>query len=325
MNPIRRYLPSYTQLSEEQAELLSYNTGEWYTTSITNIPDSKLPESLTATVRGMMELQTKWLGFGNASPVISYEIRRPTSDNLEFQYSLPTKRLERKLRTQLTNEIPDLKFKHGTDGLPVTEDDSVGGAILTTGRRDWYPLRTEFDFPPINSLASTLHRHAMQNTRFVIQVLFQPVIGNPVKNWWRTRRTYQHIGFLRKEKEKLWGGRPPTPREKQQANAIEDKAGTRRFHTTIRILIIGAKDYTPRRVKETAGGFNIFESPDTGQYLNTSTIRSPLHSRIYSFAKTVNNRRFGAWHRSFQASIPELAALISLPDRNQRNIHNTQP
>lgn len=321
MNLFSRFRHEYVVLSEDQAETLSQPDEDWY--SVTVKPASttaSVPESVTATIKAVLEMQTGFLGFRNRSPVAAYEIRRTTPDNLSFQFSLPTKRLERKLRTHLNHEIPEVEFEPGKDGLPVTEGDSVGGALLTPRKRDWYPLQTSHDFPPMNSVASALHRHAMQDTRIVIQLLFQPVAGRPIRSWWRTKRMYQQIGYLRKEKEKLWHNRSPTPREKQQAKAIERKAGTIGFHTSIRVLIIGAEEYMRSRVKEVSGAFNIFDNPDTGQYLNTHTVHTLVPSRIYNFAETVTNRRFGNWHRRFQASIPELAALVSIPNHSQQNI-----
>jgi len=323
MNPFRRHLPSYTTLTEEQAETLSQSEPERTAVKV-RPPRDSCPETVEETVRGILEIQRKWLGIKNASPVIAYEARRTTPQNLEFQFTLPTKRTERKLRTHLKNEIPGIELQQGETGIPVTEGDTVGGGILTTGRRDWYPLRTDFDQPPANSLAGALHRHAMQDTTVIIQVLFQPVAGRPLHNWWRTRRTYHRIGYLRKEKEKLWNNRPPTPREKKQADAIERKAGTTCFHTSIRFLVIGAGEYTPSRVKELSGAFNTYENPDTGQYLNAVTLRTPFTSRLIRYASAVKAREFNGYHRRFQASIPELAGLVSIPDRSQENLETSQ-
>jgi hypothetical protein len=78
-------------------------------------------------------------------------------------------------------------------------------------------------------------------------------------------------------------------------------------------------------VKEIAGAFNHFEDSTTGQYLNTSTVRSLRESRFLDFADAVRKRDFADWSLSFQASNPELAALVSIPDRNQQNIRYAQP
>jgi len=315
----------YTTLSEEQAEHLQHPTKPWYCTEIKPPTREEPPANLSEFVRSIQEIQSGLFKIRNQSPVSAFEIRRDNPDRLKFVFATPTQRLDRKLRTQLTNHVPKTKFEAGTHGLPVQSEDSVGGALLTPGRRDWYPLQTEFDNPPVNSLTAALHRHAMQDTKFVIQILFQPVAGNPVKRWWWRRRAYQRLGYLRKEKEKLWHSRPATNREKQQANAIERKAGTTRFYTSIRILVIGASEYTKSRVKELAGGFNVFENPDTGQYLNTVTITSVRSNRITRFCRAIADRDFQAWSRRFQLSAEELGGLITLPSRRQENIIEAEP
>lgn len=324
MNPVHRLLPAYARLNEAQAQHLSY-APEGYTVQVKPPGHSSIPATLGRFVRGVLEFQTKWFGTRNTSPTIAYEIRRSISDEMTLQYWVPTKRLERKVRTQLTNEIPDISFEPGHSGLPVAQGDSIGGAILTTGRRDWYPIETEFDHPPTNSLVSTLHRDAMPDTRIVLQILLKPVCGRPVRSWWRKQRTYQQIGYLRKTKEGLWNSRKPTLRERRQARAIERKAGIPRFYTSIRVLVIGAGSSTRNRLKEVTGGLNVYQDPDTGQYLEQITVRSPLSSRIVRFASAVNNRRFGRWHRRFQVSIPEVAGLVAIPDKSQRNIATAKP
>lgn len=324
MNPVKHLLPSHTVLSEDQAEQLSQPVSGWHTVEVRPSGDPDYPATLNTFAKTVLEIQTGLLGVRNHSPTTAFEIRRNPSGKLRFQFSTQTKRLERKIRTHLVNELPDIELTEGIGGIPVAEKDTIGGGILTTGRRDWYPIQTEFDDPPTNNLVGTLHRHAMQDTGIVIQILFKPVAGWPPKRWYRNRRTYQRIGYLRKEKEKLWNNRPPTPREKRQADAIERKAGTSRFHVSIRLLLINSGEYTPSRVKELAGAFNVYENPDTGQYLNAVTVRT-LKQRILGFAATVNQRRFGGWHRRFHASTEELAALVSIPDRIQDNIRTAKP
>ncbi len=322
MRLTNRLFQTWTTLSEKKAQRLR-NTGvDWYTVQVQPPKNTDIPVTLEKTVRGILELQSKWFGLKNLSPVTAFEIRRPLPDQLRFQYSVPSKRLERKLRTQLQNEVPEIRFKDGENGLPVSKDDTVGGGALIPGRKDCYPFRTDFDEPPVNSLAATLHRHAMQDTQFIIQVLFKPVVGHPLKHWWWTRNTYQRIGYLRKEKTgKLpWHDRPATPREKRQADTIEHKAGTSKFHTSIRLLVIGAGKHTPSRIKEISGGFNIFENPDTGQYLDTFTVKNLRSSKITEYAETVAQRQLDGTP-TFRTSIPELAALVSLPNRQQENIH----
>jgi len=228
--------------------------------------------------------------------------------------------MERKVRTQLSNQLPGIKLSTGSSKLPVSPGDSIGGGILSPGREHRYPLRTEFDSPPINNVVAGLHRHAMQDTKLVVQILFQPVAGRSIKEWWRKRRSYQTTRFLRKEKEQLWGTRSPTRRERRQANLIEEKQGQRRFWTSIRFAVIGAKEYTPSRVKELAGGFNIFENPETDQYLNTTTIQGLRKRRFLEFYQAIRDRRFNGYSHRFQASVPELAGLVSIPSRTQKNI-----
>ncbi|RJX51905.1 hypothetical protein [Halonotius pteroides] len=314
-----------TKPTEEQAEILQKPPVKSYSLEVKTPRNGDIPAVPVNLVKAVTELQSKRLGFVNTSPVASFEIRRSHPDKIKFQFSIPTVRLERKLRTHLTNEIPGIRFEKGSQGIPVTSEDTVGGGLLTTGRRDWYPLKHEFKDPPINSVVSALHRHAMRDTKFIVQILFQPVIGRPLRRWYWRRRAYQRIGYLRKEKEKLWGSRNPTPREKRQADAIEDKAGTNRFHTSIRFLVIGADEYTQSRVKELSGGYNIFENPDTGQYLDTVTVKSLRENQILGFAETVANREFGSWSHRFQTSVPELAALLSLPSTEQENITQAEP
>lgn len=287
-------------------------------------PEKGTPSSLKRTIRGVLEFQAKWLGLRNASPYAAFEIHRTTPNTVTLQYLLPTKRLERKLRTQLKNEIPGVSFSDGTTKIPLGEGETLGGGLLTTGRKDWYPLRTEFDNPPQNSVVSLLHRHAMRDSKIVIQVLFQPVIGKPVRNWWWIHRAYNRIGYLRKEKEKLWHNRPPTPREKKQADKIEQKTGSPRFHVSIRFLVVGADEFTPSRVKELAGGFNIYENLDTGQYLDAVTIQGIRSTSFTHHATAIAERRFNRTPR-FQASLQELAGLVSLPEPRQENITTAEP
>jgi hypothetical protein len=162
----------------------------------------------------------------------------------------------------------------------------------------------------------------MQGTRIIIQVLFQPWIGQPVRNRLWIRRAYKQLGYLRKQKPDVlpWHDRPATPREKRQADEIEEKAGNPRFQVSIRFLVIDAGEHTPSRVKELAGAFNVFEDGTTGQYLNTETIRPYWESRFIEYADAVRRRQFEGWSLAFQASQKEVAALVSLPNRSQDNI-----
>jgi len=322
-----RLLNDHTTLDQEDAQQLRHGLSDQYTIEVLPPRGGDLPATLTRFVKGITEYQTRWLGLLNASPVTAYEIRRDRHGDLTYQFTVPTKRLERKIRTNLVEEIPDVSFREGSDGLPVQTDDSIGGGLLYLGRGDWYPLRIKYDHPPINSLTAALHRHAMQGTRVIIQTLFQPWIGHPVRNRLWIRRTYKQIGYLRKQKPDVlpWHDRPATPREKRQADAIEEKAGNPRFQVSIRFLVIGAGEHTPSRVKELAGAFNVFEDGTTGQYLNMETIQPYQETRFIDYANAVQRREFDGWSLAFQASQQELAALVSIPDRNQKNISYSQP
>jgi hypothetical protein len=322
---IDRYRHFTTAPTETQAQRLQNPVKRFQTVEIKTPSTGDIPAVPANLVKVITELQSNWLGLKNTSPVTSFEIRRENPDNIKVQISTPTIRLQRKIRTHLSNQIPGIRFDKGVKGLPVTEGETIGGGILTTGRQDWYPLKHEFKEPPANSIISSLHRHAMQDTKFIVQILFQPVTGKPLRRWYWRRRAYQRIGYLRKEKEKLWGSRSPTPREKRQADSIEDKAGTNRYHTTIRFLVIGADEYTQSRVKELSGAFNTFENPETGQYLDTTTVKPFRENRILDYAETVAQRRFGSWSHRFQTSVPELASLISLPTTQQENLPTANP
>lgn len=312
-------------VNEEQVPQLSHSNGTWYNVQAKPPKNEELPATLKGFTAGIRELQTKWLKLRNVSPTIAFEIRRHTPEKLEFQFSTPTKRLERKVRTQLSNEIPTIEFDDGVEGLPVAEGSTVGGGFLTSGRRDWYPFRQDFDNPPVNSLVSTFHRHAMQNTQFVVQVLFQPVVGERIQRWLWKNQAYKQIHYLKKEKEKLWGSRSPTRREKRQADAIEAKAGNSRFHTSIRFVVVNADEYTKSRIKEVAGAYNTYENPETGQYLDTVTVETLRKQSLIDFLQSVADRRYGGWGRRFQASLNELAAFVSLPSIKRENIQYAQP
>lgn len=315
----------YTDLSEVEATRLSYAFGgkEHYTVEV-KPPLNSSHSLLENFVRGVQEIQSKYLGLVNTSPVTSFEIRR-VNNSLSFQFTAPTKRLERKIRSQLSAAIPDIGFDDGTNGLPVAEDVSVGGGMLTTGCSDALPLKTSYDSPPLNSLTASLHRHAMKNTSIVIQILFQPVAGKPLRRWLWRKSAYRKSRFLRKEKEKLWGTVSPTKREKQQADSVERKAAETRFKTSIRIVVVGAGEYTGSRVKEISGAFNVFENPDTGQYFDTITVTPIRQSQIYSFCNAVADRKYAGWSNSFHTTSGELAALVSIPDRQQDNITPADP
>lgn len=324
MNLLEDYVNDHLILTEEQAKVLSHCWESGYTIEVHPPVNKSVPKKLDLLIRGIQEIQSKWLGLVNVSPIISFEIRR-VAGQLHYQFSVPTKRLERKLRNHLANQVDGISFSDGYYGLPVTSQSEIGGGFLTAGRNDYFPFQTEFDSPPANALASTLHKHAMQDTDVVIQILFQPVIGKPVKRRWWRKKAYRQISFLKKEKEKLWGQRAPTQREKRQANQIEDKAGSNRFYTSIRFVVVGAGEHTASRVKELVGAFNVYENPETGQYLNLETVKTLREKPLFNFCNAVANREYGKWGYSFQTTIDELSGLVSIPSRRQDNIQFSQP
>lgn len=320
-------LDTYVEVGEDDAESLGWTPTGQHVFEV-NPPDSgDIPATLDRFVKNILEIQSKWFGLKNVSPVTAFEVRRPQTDRLKYQVAVPSKRLERKIRTHLSEEIPDIGFDKGVSGLPLMEGDTVGGGLLTLGRDDFHPLQTDHREPPANSVAVALHRHAMRDTRFVVQVLFQPIAGHPIRRWRWNRRAYKQVGYLKKEKPQTIPGheRPATEQEKNQADQIEQKARNTRFKASIRILVIGAGDNTRSRVKELSGAFGVFEDELSNQYLDTYTVKSVFPSRIFHFADAVRRRAMDSWTMPFHVSPSELAALVSIPDRKQKNIRYSKP
>lgn len=318
-------LSASARVSPSNAEQLRQVSKTLYPIEVYPPRNDDVPATLDDFVRGILEIQQKWCGLVNTSPTIAFEIRRAVPDRLRFQYVVPTKRLERKVRTQLADTITGVGFGTGTKALPVASGDPIGGGLLAPGTADWYSFATEFDDPPTNAITALLHRHAMPGTKIVVQLLFRPIAGNPLRNWWWRKNAASERNFLSREKEKLWGTSKPTRREKRKANAIDDKTGNARFWTAIRFAVIGAGQYTPSRVKELAGGFNRYENPATDQYFNAVTIRRARRAAFLDFYHAIAIREFAGWCRKFRTTVSELAALVSLPDRDQRNIQYATP
>jgi hypothetical protein len=150
-------------------------------------------------------------------------------------------------------------------------------------------------------------------------------VGRPVREWWWKRRAYKTVGYLRKEKEGLWNSRSATPRERSQADAVERKAATPRFATSLRVAVIGADDLIPSYVNEISGGYNVFDSLETDQYLAPSIVRSLRAKRVLGYAQSVSDRRFSQWSNRFDVSVEELGGLVSLPSHRQRNLATAHP
>jgi len=315
----------YTKVSREEAEKLHQPRNHFFAVKLLPPQHGDMPATVEDFVNGILEIQTKWLGLVNTSPVTAFEIHRPTPSNLFYQFVAPSERLSRKIRSQLVDEIPGIGFGSGVYELPVKAGDSVGGGLLTLGKKDWYPLETEFDAPPLNAVSALLNRHAVADTKIVVQILFQPLAGRPVQNWWWHRSGFKHRNYLQKETENLWGSTAPTRREKRKAAAVDTKLGNARFLSTIRFTVFGAEEYTPSRVKEVSGGFNRFKNPETGQYFETITLRSKRRSRFLEFVQAVADREFAGWSRKFRITVSELAALTAIPDRHQQNIEHAKP
>jgi len=321
MSVLNRLLSYTGTVNDETADTLSTG-GDMYTVEIHPPRRDDVPATLTRFIREIMELQSRWK-LWNVSPVTVFEIRRNRSGHLQLQFAAPTKRLERKIRNHLTEQVPGIKFDTGISGIPVARGDTVGGGVLTTGRSDAFPLRTEFDRPPTNNIVASLHRHSMDNLSIIVQILFQPLAGRPVRNRWWRRRAYKRVAYLRKEKHGVDPrlDREATPQERQQADKVEAKARNPLFRVGIRFLLIGVdEDFVRSRVKELAGSFNVFESPVTNQYLDTHTVKTVQTDRLIRFAESVAYRRLDGWVIPFRAGIPELAGLIAVPSIEQANI-----
>lgn len=257
MKLLNRFSKSHLELNENQAERLQNPQTDWYTVEAKPPRNQDLPATPELFIQGIREMKTKWLGVRNASPILAFEVRRSTPDRLRFQYSVPTKRLERKLRNHLSDSIPRVELAdNGINGLPVSTEDSIGGGTVTMGRTDWYPLKTEFDSPPINALAGSLHHEAMKDSNFVIQVLLRPIAGKPVRRWWYRRQARNQISRLRSKKEQLFGRRKPTVKEKKHAREIDDKATGTLFEASIRTVVVGADDHTPSRDRAASTKFS---------------------------------------------------------------------
>jgi hypothetical protein len=316
---------SFTEVSQREAKTVQAPMDDLYAVEVRLPRNSNAPATVETFTRSILELQSTFLGTRNASPIVTYELQRPRPEELQLQFLVSTKRVERKIRTQLSNQVNGIGFEQGETELPVEAGDTLGGGFLTLGRKDRFPLRTEFESPPLNSVVASLHRHAMTDSKIVIQIVFQPVSSEPVRERLRKHRSYQTVGFLRKEKESLWSSRSPTPRERKQADAVERKMGTRRYWVSIRFLVLNAGKFTPSRVKELAAGFNSFENGDTGQYLDIHTLRSARRKHFIKFLNAVKRRKFNGYSLKFQASVEELAALLSIPDRSQQNLRMAEP
>lgn len=314
-----RFGSSYVTLDSAAAKRLAQPSDVFKTVEVHPPFDIELPATLDRFVKAITEYQTRLLGIKNRSPIAAYEIQRFDLSRLRLQFALPSARLERKCRTHLSEQIPEITFEEGVNALPVREDDTVGVGVLTLRRNDMYPLETEFEQPPTNSVIASLHRHAIRDSRIVVQILFKPMAGHPVgKRLWHRKASHESRNLRSKKVGVLpWNDREATPLEREQARQIDRKAGSPRFKVSLRILVIGAGEYTPSRVEEVSGGFNIFSDEEMGQAFNTRTLRSLRNRPLLNAVERVRDRRLS---HSFQLSVAELAGLLSVPDRDQDNL-----
>ena len=270
----------------------------------------------TPVVKHLRSTRTAFLGFGNRSPVIAYELHRPQPDSLRLQIAVPSKRLERGYRTQLPQYADGVRFEDGSDGLPVSEEDSIGGATWTTTRSWPYPLRTSFQAPPLNSVVATLHRHAMRDTRFVLQILAQPVAGH-LRRYWGRKVAGWTRDELRTEQEGVVRSRQPTRYEREQAAAVDTKSRQPQWKVSIRLVVIGGEDYTLSRAAEVGSAFSMFGNEESGQRLRMQPLKVVRRSEIKRFAQAVANRSFGGSSAAFRVTDEELGALLSVPVRSE--------
>lgn len=267
---------------------------------------------LTQVAKHLRSSRTGLLGLRNRSPVIAYELCRPQPDSLRLQLAVPSKRVERIYRTQLPLNVDRVRFRDGTDGLPVEAGQSIGGAVWTTTRSWPYPLRTSFQAPPLNSVVAALHRHAMQRTRFMLQILAQPVAGR-LRQWWGRKTAAWTRDELRTEQEGMVRSRQPTRYEREQAADVDRKSRVPHWRVSIRLVVIGGNDLTLSRAAEVGSAFSMYDNPETGQRLRMQPLKVIRRGEIKRFAKAVALRRFGHSSAAFRVTDAELGALLSVP------------
>jgi hypothetical protein len=320
-----KLLRSQITASEEQAQQLQHTNKNWYNIEV-RPPRETPPARLDSVVKGTTEAGTKWFGLRNTSPVVAYEIRRHRPGQIRFQYSTPSARLDRKLRNHLMDAAPTAEIQDSsTNGLPVFENETVGVGQAKLLRRDWNPVKTDFDAPPVNKLVGSLHRNAMQDTKFIVQLLFQLVAGHPIRQRWNRREAFNRGRKLRKKKQLLIGERTATPLEKKQAKLLEEKAAGPLYNVRLRVVAIGADEYTGSRLRELAGCFNQYSHSESRQKLGVKPFKSIRSAPTFRLLKAVRDRELSDLDAGFQASAEEVGALASLPDRSQSNIVEARP
>lgn len=322
MNPVWRRLTSATTTIDDPA---AYQPEDQWQVVAVQPPRGSVPATITPILQTLHTKRSGWFGVRNQSPTVVFELYRTSPEQVTVQFAVPTTRLERTLRTQLARHIDGISFTDGVSGLPVSEGITVGGALGTLRRQDWYPLQTRFDQSPMDTVVTALHRHAMRDTRMVLQVLAQPVAGHPVREWWWNRRAGKERTYLRKEKEHLWGNRRATTRERDKAKQLDAKRSGTHWRCSIRLLAIGAGEHTTSRVGEVGSTFAVYENAETSQALHAVPVRALREKRLRGFVRAVGQRRFGQWSRRFRATHGELGGLMAVPSSDHEHITTASP
>lgn len=317
-------IPSYTRVTATQAASLAQPVSELYPVKVALPYDREAPATLSGVVQAVTEVQTGLGGVHNQSHTFAFEIRRPTPEELRVQFVFPRARLGRKARLALKTHVPTASVSDGTSGLPIHADDSLGGGFLRPRRPDWVPVKTSFTSPPTNHLIAALHPDAMPDTRFVVQVLVQPVAGRSLRQWRWQCQARQRARFLRQRRNENKTSSARSQVARETAHAIDEKRTSRRFWTAIRIVIIGANKATRARLTELKGAFNHYETPTPRQYFEAIPLRSLQTKRFLRFGRAVAHLSFAESLR-FQATTEEVGAFIAIPTNDQRNLEVGKP
>jgi hypothetical protein len=78
-----------TELNAPDAALLQTVGHDWYAVEVNPPRNSNTPATLDRFTRNIMEIQSKWLGLRNASPITAFGVRRPSPEGLRFQCAVP--------------------------------------------------------------------------------------------------------------------------------------------------------------------------------------------------------------------------------------------
>jgi len=308
-----RLTASATEVDAEQIRLLRRGNPNMRPISVQPPAHGTVPTTIRRVLQTVYQRRTGLLGIGNRSRPVVFEIRRATPDTVTLQFCVETEREERTLRTQLAAAIDGIEFGEGVTGLPIAEGQLLGGGLLVPKQAAWNPLRAEFESPPTDAVLAALHRHAMQDTSFVIQLLCVPVAGQPLRTRLFRYRARKQSTYLREHSEQLVGRRTSTVQERSRAAAIERKVRQPLWWVSIRVVVVGTGEYTVPRLQEVCAGFNVFENPESGQGLQVIPVSPVRSTDIVRFGRSVAKQRFRQWSRRFRVSSRELGALVAVP------------